>query len=104
MPDFRLRNCGAKTLVFALSLGVPRLSLEMKLNEGVAVSMGSTRNRMMSLYSAARYGRLPHLNMPRHLIATSAFRGWLVRLAMDESLAVLHETTTPAIGESTSLL
>jgi len=59
---------------------------------------------MMSLYvRAGRYRRLLHLNPPRHLIATGAFRGWLVRLAMDESLAVLHETTTPAIGESGSL-
>ena len=96
-----------------------KLRLEMQLDEGVTVSEGPTKDRMMPLrVRAARYSRLLHFVAERvlgnpnkaaiavdnclygaaqHVTASDyegAFRSWLVRLVIDEALMILHGRTT----------
>lgn len=107
----------------------PRLNLELKLHEDVTVGEGSPEDRMMSFYiRAARYRRLLYfiadrvLGDPDRAAITvdnclysaaqrvtafdceGAFRSWLVRLAIDEALAILHGRTTSRHRKSASLL
>jgi len=96
-----------------------KLRLEMQLEEGVTVSEGPTKDRMMPLrVRAARYSRLLHFVAERvlgnpnkaaiavdnclygaaqHVTASDcegAFRSWLVRLLIEEALMILHGRTT----------
>ena len=92
----------------------PTLNIELKLHEAVPVSKGSADDRLSLYVRAARYRRLLYFvaervlgNADRAAIAVEnclysaaqnvtafdregAFRSWLVRLAMDEALAILH--------------
>ena len=95
------------------------MNLEVKLHEIVTVGEGSPEDRMMSFYArAARYRRLLYFIADRvlgdpdraaiavdnclysaaqHVAAFDCegdFRSWLVRLAIDEALAILHGTTS----------
>ena len=95
------------------------MNLELKLHEDVTVSEGSPEDRTASFYvRAARYRRLLYFIADRvlrdpdkaaiavdnclysaaqHVAAFDCegdFRSWLVRLAIDEALAILHGTTS----------
>jgi hypothetical protein len=98
----------------------PTLNLELKLHEAVTDYKGSSEDRMMSFYvRAVPYRRLLHFvadrvlgNPERAALALDnclysaaqhvmtfdckgAFRSWLVRLVIDEALAILHGRTIP---------
>ena len=98
----------------------PTLNLELKLHEAVTVYKGSSEDRIMSSYvRAARYRCLLYFVADRvigsperaalavdnclhsaaqHVMTfdcEGAFRSWLVRLAIDEALAILHGRTIP---------
>jgi DNA-directed RNA polymerase specialized sigma24 family protein len=95
------------------------LTLKLKLRQVVPVLKSSADNRMSFYVRAARYRRLLYFvayrvlgNSDRAVIAVEnclfsaarhvttfddegAFRNWLVRLALDESLAILHGRKMP---------
>jgi DNA-directed RNA polymerase specialized sigma24 family protein len=95
------------------------LTLKLQLREVVPVLKSSADNRMSFYVRAARYRRLLYsvahlvlgnpdraviavenclLSVARHVTTfdhEGAFRSWLVRLALDESLAMLHGREMP---------
>jgi len=95
------------------------VTLKLQLREAVPVSKSSADNRISFYVRAARYHRLLYFvahrvlgSSDRAVIAAEnclrsaarhaatfdhegAFRSWLVRLALDESLAILHGRKTP---------
>ena len=95
------------------------MTLKLQLREVVPVLKSSADNRMSFYVRAARYRRLLYFvahrvlgNPDRAVIAVEnclftaarhvatfdhegAFRSWLVRLALDESLAILHGGEMP---------
>ena len=95
------------------------MNLELKLQEAVTVCKASSEDRMSLYVRAARYRRLLYFVADRvlgdpdratiavdnslysaaHYVTTfdceGAFRSWLVRLAIDEALAILHGRTVP---------
>jgi hypothetical protein len=100
----------------------PTLTLKLQLREVVPVLKSSADDRISFYVRAARYRRLLYFVAHRVLgkpdaavIAVEnclcsaarrvpgfdhegAFRSWLVRLALDESLAILHGRRMPGIG------
>ena len=92
----------------------PTLNIELKLHEAVPVSKGSADDWLSLYVRAARYRRLLYFvadrvlgNPDKAVIAVEkclysaaqhvtafdregAFRSWLVRIAIDEALAILH--------------
>jgi hypothetical protein len=101
------------------------LNLDLESHEAVPVWKGSARERMSLYVRALRYRRLLHLvahrvlgNPDRANIAVEncllaasrhvrafdcegAFRSWLVRLAIDEALAILHGRDLPDLRART---
>jgi Sigma-70 region 2 len=101
------------------------LNLDLESHEAVPVWKGSARERMSLYVRALRYRRLLHLVAHRVLsnpdganiavenclLAASrhvrafdcegAFRSWLVRLAIDEALAILHGRDLPDLRART---
>jgi hypothetical protein len=97
----------------------PTLNLELKLHEAVPLWKASAEDRVSFFVRAARYRCLLYFvadrvlgNPDRAAIAVEnclysaaqhvmafdcegAFRNWLVRLAFDEVLAILHGRTIP---------
>jgi DNA-directed RNA polymerase specialized sigma24 family protein len=95
------------------------LNMNLPSNEAIPIWKDSVDNRMSSYFRASRYRRLLHFvayrvlgNPDRADIAVGkclfsashrvtefdcegAFRNWLVRLAMDEALAILHARSIP---------
>jgi DNA-directed RNA polymerase specialized sigma24 family protein len=95
------------------------VTLKLQLREVVTILESSTDNHISFYARAARYHRLLYFvahrvlgNPERAVIAVEiclfsaarhvgtfdhegAFRSWLVRLALDESLAILHGRKTP---------
>jgi DNA-directed RNA polymerase specialized sigma24 family protein len=96
----------------------PTLNLKLQLNEAVPLEQASADKRMTFYVRASRYRRLLHSvahrvlgNPDRADIAVEnclfsashrvtvfdcegAFRSWLVRIAIDEALAILHGTSS----------
>jgi hypothetical protein len=94
----------------------PALNIELKVHEAVPVSKGSAEDWVSLYVRAARYRRLLYFvadrvlgNPDKAAIAVEkclysaaqyvtafdregAFRSWLVRLAIDEALVILHGT------------
>jgi DNA-directed RNA polymerase specialized sigma24 family protein len=103
------------------------MNLKLHSHEVIPVSRVSADNRRSSYVRASRYRRLLHLvadrvlgNSDRADIAVEnclysasrrarafdcegAFRSWLVRLAIDEALAILHGRNTPERRHGTAL-
>jgi DNA-directed RNA polymerase specialized sigma24 family protein len=101
------------------------LNLNLESHEAVPVWKGSASEQMSLYVRALRYRRLLHLvanrvlgNLDRANIAVEncllaasrhvrafdcegAFRSWLVRLAIDEALAILHGRNIPELRART---
>jgi DNA-directed RNA polymerase specialized sigma24 family protein len=97
----------------------PTLNLKLQLNEAIPLGQASADKRMAFYVRASRYRRLLHFvvhgvlgNPDRADIAVEkclfsashrvtafdcegAFRSWLVRIAIDEALAILHRKNIP---------
>ena len=97
----------------------PTLNIELKVHEAVPVSEDSVQDWVSLYVRAARYRRLLYFvagrvlgNPDKAVIAVEkclysaaqhvtafdregAFRSWLVRLAIDEALAILHGRSIP---------
>jgi hypothetical protein len=96
-----------------------KLNLKLHSHEAIPVSRVSGDNRRSSYVRAWRYRRLLH-SVAQHVLGNpdgadiaienclfsasrhvpvfdceGAFRSWLVRLAIDEALAILHERSIP---------
>jgi len=105
----------------------PTVNLKLHSHEAIPVSRVSADNRRSSYVRASRYRRLLRSiahrvlgNPDRAAIAVEnclfsasnrvtvfdcegAFRSWLVRIAIDEALAILHGSSIPAHRRDWSL-
>jgi DNA-directed RNA polymerase specialized sigma24 family protein len=100
----------------------PTLNLKLQLNEAVPLGQALADKRMAFYVRASRYRRLLHfvahrvlgnpdradiavencLSSASHRVTAfdceGALRSWLIRIAIDEALAILHAKNIPEYG------